>query len=372
MQVSSQYRPAAAVARPPRLAFTDCLNQHAQDNFEAQSVEETTQGLSFKEALRVARPETQRVTSSERINPAGDALLINLVDKMPVDLARMTWSAVKRWVVSGNGASEASHTGQPFEIGQQKPIELDALVETLQSVMCEFPGLTPHIGPEHTWSPESRKQVGLNFLTRAGMALRGERPFPSPIFGSKLVSALGLGATSLVLPTGQEGQLESWMLGQEDRSVTLDQLFREAYRLHEGDLYGTLLCAENVLSRGVYTPDRQGRELTRKLSYLRSDSAPAGDNFGAWYHLMGAALYSLVRPEWKADLILKIENAGSLILEGADPQEDHLNKLGLQLGQKLRQIVDNGLDPEAQPRRYVNTQEFGWNRASAQSWTVTA
>jgi hypothetical protein len=355
-----------------RLSFSQCLNQHAKDEFVAGSVEEKTRGLSFQEALRLAKPETDRATSPDRINPASDALLINLVDKMPVDLARMTWSAVQRWVHAGDGAPEAIRSGERFQIGEQAPIQLEPLWQTLQAAMKEFPQFPPHVGPEHEWSPQSKKGFGLSFPTRAAMALQGERPLPSPIFGSKLVSALGLGATSLALPTGKEKELKTWLLAKEDRSVELDQLFGETYRLHEGDLYGALLCAENVLSEGVYTPDRQNREVTKKLSYLRSDSAPGGDNFGAWYHLMGSALYSMVRPEWKANLIMKIENAGSYILEGADRQEDHLNELGLQLGRRLKEVAKTGLDPEAKKAPYVNVQEFGWNRTSVRSWTVSS
>ena len=99
-----------------------------------------------------------------------------------------------------------------------------------------------------------------------------------------------------------------------------------------------------------------------RLSYLRSDSAPEGDNFGGWYHLFGAALYSMMRPDWKAKLSLKVEDMGSLILEGKDPQEDHINQLGMKLGWGLRKIAAEGLDPTAKPANYVNLAEFGWDR----------
>jgi hypothetical protein len=362
--------PNSTPPRPKKLSFSACLNQHASRDFVANSVEEKASGLSFKEALALARPETDRATSPARINPASDALLINLVDRMPMDLLRMTGSAIKRWVNFGDAAPESV---QPklanYEIGKEVPLDIDPLLETLQSVMKEFPQYEPHLGPEHVWSEESQAGFGLSFPTRAVMAVRGQRPFPTPIFGSKLVSALGLGATSVTLPTGKEAALQTWMGTQGDRSVEFHDLFREAYRLHEGDLYGTILCAENVLSEGLYTPDRQERDVTRKLSYLRSDSAPGGDNFGAWYHLMGAALYTMVRPEWKANLILKIENAGSYILEGVDIQEDHINKLGMQLGKGLKRVAEQGLrsNPVGQP--YVNTREFGWDRRAVTSWT---
>lgn len=348
-----------------KLSFSECLNQHAKDEFVYTSVEEHTRGLTFKEALALAKPETDRATSPARVNPASDALLVNLVDKMPSDLVNMTKGALNRWMKSGDSTPETLQQDLVgYKIGEQAPLDFEPLVETLEAVIQEYPQYQPHIGDEHVWSPESKAGFGINVPARAMMALKGERPFPVPIFGSKLISALGLGATSVVMPTGKEMELESWVLAQEDRSVQLHELFGEAYRLHKGDLYGTMLCAENVLSEGLYTPDRQDREVTRKLSYLRSDSAPTGDNFGAWYHLFGSALYRMMRPAWKAHTVIKIEDVGSRILEGADAQESHINALGLKLGRELKRMAEQGVDGNATQSPYVNTREFDWDRSS--------
>ena len=293
----------------PRLSFTACLNRQAQPDFVGRAVEEVVDQVSFGEALKLARPETDTVTNPARINPAADALLLNITDKLPTDLARMTWRGVKRWIHHGSKTPEELKT--PFLKGNQVPIKVDALMNTLEATMREFPDIKPHLGPEHVWSKEALSFQGLGFWKRVGSALMGERPLPFPTFArSKLICALGLGATSVVMPTGKESHLKSWMLAQEPGSVEFHELFREAYKQNEGDLYGTLLCAENVLSEGLYQPDRGEREITSRLSYLRNDSAPEGDNFGAWYHLLGSALYSLQRPEWKANLSMKIRGLG--------------------------------------------------------------
>lgn len=353
------------------LTFRACLNQHANPDFVSSSVEEKTAGLTFKQALAVARPETDRVTSPDRINPASDALLLNLTDKMPVDVARMGWSAVKRWVVNGDGTPHnLQQEKSNYSIGEQPPLDMKPLMQSLQAVMREFPQFPPHIGEEHVWSKETG--FGVGFLPRMGLALKGQRPFPLPVFGSKLISALGLGATALVMPTGKEPALKSWMLGQQPGSVEVHTLFREAYKLNEGDLYGALLTAENVLSDGLYLEDkRDQQQVTQRLSHLRSDSAPVGDKFGSWYHLFGAALYSLVRPEWKARTVIAVENAGSHILEGADRQENHINRLGLEMGAALREVAQQGLNPSAVVEPYVNTREFGWDRRAVGQWTAT-
>lgn len=354
----------------PRLGFTDCLKRQAAPDFVAGSVEAATKGLKFCDALRLVRPEDLRATEPDRVNPASDALLLNLVDKLPRGLAEMTWGAVKRWVSKGDATPQPLLEKQSadFKVGKEKPLDEKSLTQTLSSVMAEFPELSPHIGPEHKWSKEGLGYQGLGYWKRVGSAIKGERPFPWPTSGgSKLLCSLGLGATSVTMPTGKEKELHNWIVGQKDASVELHSLFRESYKLNKGDLYGTLLTAENVLSEGLYDADRQDREVTTKLSYLRSDSSPGGDNFGCWYHLFGAALYSLVRPEWKSTVCLKIEDIGSYILEGADPQEDHINQLGKNLGISLRDISKNGLDRSAQPQPYVNLGEYPWDRHTVRS-----
>lgn len=364
---------ATASYRSTRLSFTESLNKHASDKFIARSADAVAEGLSFRRALEAVRPETDRVVSAARVNEASDALLLNFVDKLPLDLAKMTWAAVTRLFRHGDTTPEAMRESTAdYKIGSQPPLEMKPLLATLKSVMQESPDLTPHIGPEHVWSEEGKSYQGLGFLARVGQAVVVERPFPFPTFArSKLICALGLGATNVVMPTGTEARLKAWVLSQDSGTIEFHELFGQAYRLNKGDLYATLLSAENVLCEGLYDPNRQSREVTKRLSYLRSDSAPAGDNFGSWYHLVGSALYSLMRPEWKAGMVMKIEGMGSDILEGKDPQEDHINSLGVELGAGLRAIAEDGLpQDEVKPEPYVNLREFAWDRRSLARFTV--
>lgn len=341
------------------LTFTDSLNKQANKNFKAQSVNQVVDQVSFSEALLRATPEDCAVTTPDRVNPASDALLLNITDKLPASLAHMTWNGIKRWVT--HGAQTPENLKAPLKPGHEKPVLVKELVDTLQAVMNQHPEYKPHIGQEHRWSPQSKSFRGWGYFKRLAGAIKGERPLPFPTMGrSKLICSLGLGATSVVMPTGKEEALESWVLGQEKGSVALHTLFGEAYKLNQGDLYATLLTAENVLSKGLYAPDRQDREVTSRLSYLRNDSQPNGDNFGAWYHLFGSALYSLMRPEWKAELAVKIESGGSLVLEGRDPQEDHINNIGVEIGKALKGVCRDGCDSNARLRPYLNRSEFGW------------
>lgn len=346
-----------------RLSFTDSLNKQSEKNFKAQSVNEVADQVSFSEALRLAKPESHTVTRPDRVNPASDALLLNIVDRIPGSLARMTWTGVKRWVIHGAKTPETLQSA--FQTGKQRPILVDELMTSLMAAMNESPEFQPHVGEEHRWSPESKGHRGWGYFRRVVGSLKGERSVPFPTFGrSKLICSLGAGATAVVMPTGQEESLKNWVLEQKKGSVDLHTLFGKSYKLNKGDLYGTLLTAENVLSEGLYSPDRQERGVTTRLRYLRNDSAPKGDNFGTWYHLFGSALYSLVRPEWKAELSMKIESAGSLILEGRDRQEHHINMLGVEMGAALKEIARRGTDQNATVRPYLNRVEFGWGPKS--------
>jgi hypothetical protein len=359
---------AQAQTHKPKLSFTECLNRQADDKVRKTSVEDAVDHVRFSDALKLARPEDQTVTRDDRINPASDALLLNLVDKLPRSLAGMTWNAVKRWVHHGQKSPEV--LAQSFQPGKQAPLKSAELLESLQAVINDCPEYEPHIGKEHVWSRQSKPYRGWGYFRRAVSAVKGERPFPFPTMGSsKLLCALGLGATAAVMPTGQEEKLQTWIKERDEGSIQLHSLFKESYKLNKGDLYGTLLTAENVLSEGLYSPDRQDREVTSKLSYLRNDSAPKGDNFGTWYHLFGSALYSLIRPEWKANTAMKIESAGSYILEGRDPQEHHINKLGVKLGVGLRSVAENGSQEKARIRDYVNRSEFGWKDQNTRVWS---
>ena len=343
-----------------KLSFTECLNRMADPQHASRSAEEVADSVSFSEALDLVKPETDRVTDPKRVNPASDALTLNIIDKIPKSLAKMTSAGIRRWVTHGSVAKE--QVQQEFTPGQEAPIHTSAFVETLQAGMNDFPDLKPHIGPEHVWSKESKPHRGFGYFRRAAKSLVSDKDFPFPTLGrSKLLCALGSGSTAVVMPTGREEPLKEWVLEQEKGSVQIDTLFKESYRLNEGDLYGTLLTAENVLSEGLYKADRSEQEVTKKLSYIRNDSAPAGDNFGSWYHLFGSALYALVRPEWKAKVSMKIEDLGSLILEGSDPQEDHINQLGIRMGSSLKKIAQNGVDQLAKVKDYINRSEFAWS-----------
>ena len=64
-----------------------------------------------------------------------------------------------------------------------------------------------------------------------------------------------------------------------------------------------------------------------------------GDNFAAWYHFFGTALYALKRPAWLAQVVARTETAGSILLEGPDRQEAFINRQGAEFGSLLRRMV---------------------------------
>ncbi len=228
-----------------------------------------------------------------------------------------------------------------FKIGTELPLELEQLQADVETMIeSNRPQIQPSLGREHTWSEAGKEYLSKTIWKRALWAVKGESSVPVPTFGtSKLLLMLAIGATSRVAQTGQEQPLKSWILQQPDHSIGINKLFETSYKLNQGNLYQTLMTAENVLSDGWIEPDRHLLPVQQKLDYIRKDSHPAGDNFAAWYHLFGIATYSLMRPEWQANAVQKVESLGSLVLEGKDPQEDLINRQGAEWGQKLRHMA---------------------------------
>ena len=158
---------------------------------------------------------------------------------------------------------------------------------------------------------------------------------------SKLFLCLACGWTSRYMLTGQEEALKAIIMAAPDRSLNIHDLFRESYVLNKGNLYLTLLTCENVLAGDPYRTDRGSDPIQVKLAYIRNDSSPAGDNYGAWYHFFGIGMYGFVRAPFVARAVAEIESFGSLFLEGPDKQEDFINRLGAIWGRKLEKMVKN-------------------------------
>ena len=127
-----------------------------------------------------------------------------------------------------------------------------------------------------------------------------------------------------------------------DRGVQIHHLFAESYVLNEGNLYLTFLTCENVLAGTPHRRERSSDQIQKKLSYIRIDSEELGDNYGAWYHFFGIALYGMMRPDLASLAVADIESLGSFFLEGPDRQEDLINHYGAIFGQRMRRLLDDG------------------------------
>ena len=209
----------------------------------------------------------------------------------------------------------------------------------------------------------AKKYNRLGFFRRLGRFITGKQGPPAPLlFRSKLFLSLACGWTRTYLPTGKEDQLENRLMKYDDKSVRLEDVFRESYLLNDGNLYKTMLTAENVLAKNVYSKDRDSQPLQKKLQYIRNDSEPEGDNFGGWYHFMGASLYGLMRPAPAAKAVMLTEALGSVFLEGPDRQETHINVAGSDFGSGLRRMMKEETWktplPQGADTKYMNLNEF--------------
>lgn len=284
--------------------------------------------------------EAYRQESYKLIDPEGDAHLIRKLDTIPVKLLS----------ILGGGLPQAElekekMRSDPFRIGKTVPIDNERLLNKCCELMrSHFPDIIPVIGEEHRWSPEAREYLKYGYWHRLSRRVAGKQSdFPCPLLGrSKLFLCLACGWTSLFCVTGKEEALKARILEYPDRSVQLHDLFEESYVLNAGDIYLTFLTCENVLAARPHRRGREGDAIQRKLSYIRHDSKENGDNYGAWYHFFGIALYGLMRNEAQAISVAGAESAGSFVLEGSDRQEYFINRYGAMFGTRFKKIIESG------------------------------
>ena len=285
-------------------------------------------------------------------DPEGDAHIIRRLDTIPVQLLSLMANRSLPQAVSEKerlkeDLRNSRETGEePFRIGKTNPLDTDLLLGRFCAIMHRhYPDITPSLGQEHEWSPEARQYLHYGFWHRLWRRIsRRQKDFPVPLLHcSKLLVCLACGWTSYYCVTGQEEALTERILHYPDGGVQLENLFEESYVLNGGNLYLTFLTCENILARYPHRGDRGNDTLQKKLAYIRNDSKPLGDNYGAWYHFYGIALYGMVRNSFTSRLVADTESFGSLFLEGPDRQEYYINKYGALFGHRLKKRVREGI-----------------------------
>ena len=271
------------------------------------------------------------------IDPIGDAYMLRKLDTVPAKLL---------YHLRGNPLPQLEDRTdkQPYKTGRTVPIDNDRLLNKCAEIMrAHFPDIFPTLGEEHVWSPEAREYLNFGFWHRLARHWSGkQQDFPTSTFGmSKLLICLACGWTSRYCVTGQEKALKKRILSYPDGGVEPHNLFEESYVLHDGNLYLTFLACENVLCGMPFRPVRSNNSLQRKLAYIRHDSLEYGDNYGAWYHFFGIALYGMMRPESVSVFVADTESFGSFFMEGPDPQEDLINHYGAIFGHRFRRMYED-------------------------------
>ena len=217
--------------------------------------------------------------------------------------------------------------------GRISPFRKKEMIKMYQQIIVEerANGIEPRFGEPHEWSPEFRQYC------------RDKGEMIPQVF-TKLLTALASGVTARHFKTGTESALIDHILTRGEGSVTMDQAFRQSYRLNHGDVYLAILTIENVLSDHWRHPERDKLAVTRKLSNISNFYQGKGDKFGAWYHFHGIMLYGYVRGGFRAALIGGIETAGSHVLNSAhdagdEQQEDYVNSTGGKIGARLAKVM---------------------------------
>ena len=307
--------------------------------------------LEFKKWIRMYEATHYQQTGYKLVDPKADAHIIRKLDQVPTKLIKALLKSSypqaeiqKEKELRELEKSKKAKAG--FKIGRTIPIDVDRLINKIHSIMLNYyPNIKPTLGKEHKWSPEAKRYLMYGFWHRLGRSiLRKQKEFATPLFfRSKLFLMLACGWTSRYAVTGQEEALKNRIMLYPDGKMQLHHMFMESYVLNRGDLYLTLLTAENVLAGDPYRVDRENDPIQKKLAYIRHDTVKMGDNYGAWYHYFGISLYALVRTGVVARAVAETESIGSIFLEGLDKQEDYINRYGAIFGKKLKRLFKKGI-----------------------------
>ena len=201
-----------------------------------------------------------------------------------------------------------------------KPFEVYKFVNMLKQVIYEETenGIQPIQGEFHQW-------------TKSKNNLK---------YGSKLLVTLASGTTSRFLITGTENELLNWFETQDEESVYPNDIFRQSYRINNGNIYLSVLTIENILSRYHGVPDRENIAITRKLADI-TNSHYRQDKYGTTYHLWGISLYGYVKGNFRAKLIARLETMSVKIVfkRRQNKQKRQINQLGAEVGAKLKKTI---------------------------------
>ncbi len=229
-------------------------------------------------------------------------------------------------------ARDALTKGKLQVEGRKNPIDVKGIVETFETVMAQeqkTSGIAPKKGEPIRWSQEFRSCVGKAFA-------------PYTHF-SKTLGTLAIGLGMYLNPTGKEAPLHDWVMQQPDGSIEPAELFRQSYRLNDGDVYQTILTIENLLSRAWLVKERDQLEQTRKLRPIVHGVGPEMDTYGSWYHFFGTLLHGYSTNGFSARMVAEIEALGSFGLDGkVERQETHINRSGSKVGARLRRELREG------------------------------
>lgn len=282
------------------------------------------------------------------VDAQGDALLIRKLDTAFIKLTSYLFHNNLPQAVSGR---ERQSADPDFKIGRTNPLDNEQLLNQFMDVIQDYyPAITPELGEEHEWSPEAKRYNLYGYWHRLGRRISGrQKDFPAPFFmRSKLLMCLACGWTSRYCITGTEETLIERIMSYPDYSLQLSELFAESYLLNRGNVYMSLLACENVLTGQPHRTERDDDPMQRKLAYIRNDSKPLGDNYGAWYHFFGIALYGILRSSFTSVFVANTESFGSFFMEGADHQETLINHYGALFGHQFRKRILLFLEQTAQ------------------------
>ena len=318
-------------------------------------------------------------TDYSLFDTVGDKALIERVSKAPKNIIKffgksepdLSKNAFAEWVPDESDRVETAddkafgRLEDPNKIniqGREKPINVKRFTESLIQIMKDEninSSITPKLGEFHEWAPETfEKYRGQNLI----------------IGFNKVFVALCMGFTSRFMKTDQEENLKTWILTQPFNSIELAEMFRQSYRLNNGDVYLSLMTIENILASNWRYKGRENLPVTKRLKPFVSGYNYDSDRYGTWYHFFGMIIFGYMKGGLTADIVGRVEALGSNIMSKFKvdkTQKQWLNRLGGYVGDGLKEAVVSGswnnrvVDAgKSQSDYYLNTDEDFRDRLS--------
>ncbi len=190
-----------------------------------------------------------------------------------------TWQTTKR-ILTAIGTRIAGLIASPFT---ELPDAPDLTTDLVQEVVCS--GLRPHVDARRLPDP-----IYLLYYLASPMDTAIKEVDPNGYEADRQYYE------NQRVVTGHETAFEDWVIAQAADSISIPELFAEAYQRVGGDVFQALLLTHNLL-RGFDGLNRYGT-VRGDVIHQRLRKIFGGDEVGNRYHYFGTAAFSFIMRQY--------------------------------------------------------------------------